>query len=45
LYVLKTRVDGQWVAWTSSANQKNINKLIDLHKVVKPGVPFIVDKA
>lgn len=44
MYVLKTRKDGAWVAWTSSASQKNIHKLIDLHKVIKPGVPYIIDR-
>lgn len=45
MYVLKTWEDGKYVPWTSSANQSNINKLIELHELVKPGIPYVVDKA
>lgn len=44
MYVVKTWEDGQWVAWSSGANPSNINKLVDLHRVIRPGVPYMVDK-
>jgi len=44
MYILKTWNGREYVPWTSQANPSNINKLIELHKVIKPGVPYVVDK-
>jgi hypothetical protein len=45
MYILKTFENGRYVAWTAGANPSNINKLIELHKLIKPGTPYLVDKA
>lgn len=45
MYVLKTWNGKEYVAWTASTNQSNINKLARLHELVKPGTPYVVDRA
>jgi hypothetical protein len=44
MYVLKTWNGKEYVPWTSGTNPSNINKLIDLHKIMYPGKPYVVDK-
>jgi hypothetical protein len=45
MWVLKTWNGKEYVPWTSGANPSNINKLVQLHELVRPGIPFVVDKA
>lgn len=45
MWTLKTWNGKEYIPWTSGANPSNINKLIQLHELVKPGVPFVVAKA
>ena len=44
MYVLKTWNGREYVPWTAGTNPSNINKLVRLHELVKPGTPYVVDK-
>ncbi len=45
MWVLKTWNGSEFVPWTAGANPSNINKLVRLHELVKPGVLYVVDRA
>lgn len=45
MWVLKTWNGSEYVPWTASANPSNINKLAQLHELIKPGVPYVIAKA
>lgn len=43
MYVIRIYRNGEWVAWTSTANPAIVDQYLQLLGVLHPGIPFAVD--